>query len=109
MLGEYSALWSYVNQDNARLTVRVLQLQQQETRIANELYRERPRLMNVEKWRRDAVISEDDGIELIRQQIVNANSELEYVRSYLANYDKYINALSRELTRKMHETQLPRQ
>ena len=105
LLGKYTLLWSYVNQDAARLKVTLLRLQHQESRRTNDMFRENPRLSHVEKWRRDAVVSEDSYIEAVRQQISRAEAELEYANMYLANYDRYINALSRELTRKMSEYQ----
>lgn len=107
MLGKYTLLWSYVNQDFARLKVRKLWLEQQEARRANEYLRTNPRLNHVEKWKRDALLKEDTIMEELQQQLTNVNAELEYTAMYLANYDRYITALSRELSRKMNERQLP--
>jgi hypothetical protein len=107
LLGKYTLLWSYVNQDFARLKVRKLWLEQQEARRANEYLRTNPRLNHVEKWKRDALLKEDTIMEELQQQLTNVNAELEYTAMYLANYDRYITALSRELSRKMNERQLP--
>lgn len=108
LLGKYTLLWTFVNQDMARLKVRLLRLQHQEGVRVSEMFRHRPQLNQIEKWKRDSVISEDTQVESLRRQTSAINVELEYSGMYLANYDRYILALSRELTRKTHEQGLNR-
>ena len=108
LLGKYTLLWTYVNQDMARLRVKALKLSQKETNRINSKLREMPALNQIERWKRDALLAEDESIEFIRTEQTRTSMELEQCGMYLANYDKYINALSRELTRKTHEVSLHR-
>ncbi len=108
LLGKYTLLWSYVNQDVSNLKVRQLKLQQREQLRLNQIFRENPAVNRLEKWRKDSVIAEDTYIEAIRSAMLTTNMQLETMNMYLANFDRYINALSRELTRKTHETSLHR-
>jgi hypothetical protein len=103
LLGKYTLLWSYVNQDRARLEVQLLRLQRLDSLRVNQMLRDNHRLNHIDKWRRDAVIAEDEQMETLKQQISSVQAELKYASMYLENYDRYANALSRELTRKTHE------
>lgn len=103
LLGKYTKLWAFVNQDRARLRVQLIRLQQQEGKRINNIFRQRPTLNNLEKWKREAVLSEDEVIEQIRANRAAVEIALTHSEMFLENYDRYTNALSRELTRKTHE------
>lgn len=66
--------------------------------------RENRGMNTLERWKRDAIIDRDADVEMIRREKAKIQEEKIYAEMYLANFEKYLNALSRELTRKTAET-----
>lgn len=100
LLGKYTSLWAFVNEDACRTTQHLLRLDSAEQTRMNQMIGRRPALTTLEKFRRDQLFAVDPVIATYRREkkilhIHKAASDM-----FLANYDKYINALSRELTRK---------
>ena len=102
--GKYSLMYSYVNQDLARLTVRMLQLQTKESLTINGICRANRGLNTVERWKRDTILGQDSDVEMLRAEMAKIQQAKVFAEMYLSNYEKYLNALSRELTRKTAET-----
>lgn len=107
LIGKYTLLYSYANQELSKLNVLILQSERREEIRVNDLFRTRPSLNQIEKWRRDSVLAEDTEIEEIRTNINRLQIQKEFTQMYLSNFDRYVNALSRELTRKTHESPYP--
>jgi hypothetical protein len=103
LLGKYTQLYAYANQELALLGVRLLRVQFQRDIRRNEIFRKRPGLNGIERWRRDAVLDEDSQME----QLGAAENLIERQKVMLqmaqTNFDRYLVALSRELTRKTTE------
>ena len=108
LLGKYTKLYVYANQNACAINVALLRLDTRESLLRNSLFRNRPSLNNLDRWRRDAVISEDSQMERI---VIERNSLLEkkeLIQNFLTTYDRYVVALSRELSRKTSERDFPR-
>ncbi len=103
LLGKYSQLWAYTNQELCKINVAILRLQTAESRRRNEIFRRNPAVNSQDRWRRDAVLESDPLIEKFLHEIEVNKMRRTYTDTYLANFDRYINALSRELSRKMNE------
>ena len=103
LLGKYTLLQSYVSQDLARINVRILHLEGSKARRINEMFRVQMNLNSQERWRRDAIVEDDEQVEEINRQFLRYRTEKTYAEMYVGIYEKYISALSRELTRKLSE------
>ncbi len=100
---KYTLLYAFANQGLADANVSILKLQNQRNNRENELYRENPRLNNIEKWKRDARIREDTQIESFHFRLCYQHQVRITLEMLITNYEKFINALSRELSRKNFE------
>lgn len=103
LLSKYTLLYSYANQHVSKLSVKEIQLQTMESMRKNHIFRSRPYLNAQERWRRDSIIEEDRKIEEFRRRRSYLSQEKMLVQAYLDNYERYINALSRELSRKQFD------
>ena len=102
-LAKYTELHAYANQELSAIKVRLLMNGTEDSVTRNKLLRERPNLNGIEKWRKEAVMDSDEEIEKLyteSQSLKVAQTQLEMLT---VNYDRYIQTLSRELTRKLSE------
>jgi hypothetical protein len=100
---KYSELYTYANQELARANIAILKLQTEETFLKSKIFVENPRINHLERWKRDCLIDADPRMEEIYRLLSKFRVEKEYAQMAVTNYDKYINALSRELSRKTAE------
>lgn len=108
LIGKYTALYAYANQALSAANIEILKCQSAIDLMKQYLTRSNPMMNSQEKWRRDASVDSDPRMEkLIKDQNV-ARQRKEQCQMYVANFDKYIAALSRELTRKTHESDFAR-
>jgi hypothetical protein len=108
MLGKYTQMYAYANQELSLLNVALLGLQTQEARRTTEMFKANPSLNHQERWRRDCVVDTDPQIMNIQMEISLTKQSREVVQMFLNNYDRYLTALSRELSRKAHDNDLSR-
>ena len=106
--GKYTQLFAFANQELSLVNVRILELQTAESLRINAVFRDNPSLNQQERWRRDAVLDTDIEMEKIHRQLAMAKAEREMTQMYIGNFDRYLVALSRELSRKSHEQDLGR-
>ena len=100
---KYTLLYAYANQEMATVTVSVLRQHQKRNIRENQIFRRRPAINRLDKWRRENIIEEDHQIEQIRSTLSELQIRKEVLQMLLVNYEKFIAALSRELSRKMFE------
>ena len=100
---KYTLLYSYVNQERSRANVELLRAKAKEGAAINDILRQRPTINAQEKWRRDAAMNTEPRLVKVREEIDEIIIKKEIAEMYLANYEKYIAALSRELSRKTSE------
>jgi hypothetical protein len=100
---QYTELYTYANQELAKANVAIIQLQTEEAFLRNKIFIESPRINQLERWRRDSLVEADPRLEAIHKSLVKFRVEKEFAQMAVTNYDKYINALSRELSRKAAE------
>lgn len=100
LLGKYTQLWALVNQDSCRITQELLRYDAAEQSRINEMIDRRPAINTLEKYKKDGVFGADPKIASYRRSRKSLHIQKAATEFYLTTYDKYINALSRELTRK---------
>jgi hypothetical protein len=100
LIGKYTQLWGLVNQDACRITQELLRYDAAEQDRINEILEHRPGVNRLEKYKKDGVFGADPKIAHYRRARKALHIQRAAVEMYLQTYDKYINALSRELTRK---------
>lgn len=105
--GKYTQLYTYANQELCRINVRLIELQTKESLVQSAMIHERNGLNQIERWKRDAIIDSDPRMIAVKAEIARAKKEKEYNAMYLANFDRYLIALSRELSRKGQEYRSP--
>lgn len=103
LLGKYTELAAYTSQELSRINIEVLRLQTEISSRRNFLFHRNPSMNAQERWRRDAVLDSDFGMEKFDREISNQKMRKEYTEMFLGNFEKYITALSRELSRKTHD------
>lgn len=101
--GKYTQLYCFANQGLAKINMDILRLQTEDSLRRNKIFRTSPHINSQERWRRDTVIDSDPEIERITKEIADKKQEREFVQMYVNNYDRYLTALSRELSRKSHD------
>jgi len=106
--GKYTQLYAYANQELSRINVKIIELETRERLRRNYLFRVSPSMNSQERWRRDAVLDSDTKIEEIAMERDKQRMARVHTEMFVANYEKYLNALSRELSRKTHESSLRR-
>lgn len=106
LLGKYTALFSYVQQELAITNRQLLALDTADKQRRNEMMRKRPGLSHIEKNKREAVFDSDEKIQEYYQRRQMNHQNRIAGEAFLAIYEKYIWALSRELTRKGTEENL---
>lgn len=101
--GKYTQLFVFANREATRLSVEIMRAETQEALAVSATFRRFPAINAQERWKRDAVLDSDPEIENIRRQISVYRQEQEIAKCFAANYQAYIGALSRELSRRMQE------
>lgn len=100
LLGKYTALWAYANQDLSEIQRKLLGLDAAEQERINEIYSNRPAINTVEKYKKEGIFSSDRKISQYRRFRKGLHMQRASTEMFLQNFQAYINALSRELTRK---------
>lgn len=100
LLGKYTQLWTYVQQDLSRLEQETLKLDSAERERKHEIITGNPRINTIEKHKREAFYDGDSKMRGINRARSVIDLRKASSHSFLSIYDKYIQALSRELTRK---------
>jgi hypothetical protein len=108
LLGKYTQLYVFANAETCKCSVRILRLQTALSLKKAALLRDDPHLNTLEKWRRDTVLDCDEEIMNMEAAIGSLKSEQQVAETARDNFDRYISALSRELTRKTNEEQKQR-
>ena len=102
LLGKFTALQVYANQEHARIQSLLVEAQTEIQLRETEVFRANPAMNHQERWKRDAVVSSDPVIMELTRRIGRLKAEREYASGFALNYERYVNALSRELSRQCH-------
>jgi hypothetical protein len=103
LIGKYSQAYAYVNQARCQLVIAILKAEAELSEVQSQIFKGRPSINFQERWRRDAIVETDQRIAEIRVQAYKLRQQKEYTEMWLQNLDRYLTALSRELTRKMQD------
>lgn len=100
LLGKYTLLYSYAAQDMAFLNQESLRIESHERIRRSEIVQQNPRINTIEKYKREAFFEADSKLRSLQEHRTVVNIRKETTGMFMNNFDKYIQALSRELTRK---------
>lgn len=100
LLGRYTALYAYACFVAAEATEADLCLQSQELLRRGTVFRQNPSVNGQARWKRDAYLITDAALEGVAISRGRHRIKAEWAKAYQAIYDRYIQALSRELTRR---------
>ena len=104
LMGKYTEMYSYAAAEAAKAEVQLLILATGGKKVETDILQSRPELLHKEKWRKDLIINTDpQKVELLKKE-QHWQIRLRYAKMFLEIYEKYLNALSRELTRKSTDT-----
>ena len=101
LLGKYTDLQAYVNSQRTSYIVECLRLQTLMERLETEAFIEQPQIAHLQRWRRDQKINSDSRMRDLKAKYYWYSQLREVAQLYFDNYQAYIQALSRELSRKL--------
>ena len=99
-MGKYTGLLAYAHQDLSELNRESLRLDAMERERRFAMMQENPRLNTLEKHKREAFYEADRTMRRVFNQRTYVNMSKEHTMMFMANYERYIAALSRDLTRR---------
>lgn len=100
LLGKYTMLYAYAAQERSRAYLEELKADQELSQVEAGITSEAPQIQHIERWKRDAILASYPEIQKARMKQFMAVQRKEIAGTYASNYDRYVQALSRELTRK---------
>jgi hypothetical protein len=102
--GKYTMLFAFALQNLAQINIAIIQYQTEDSLVRNKIFKDRPFVNHQERWKRDAVIDADSQVEAVMAKLAKKKMERETAQMFVTVFEKYIAALSRELSRKTKET-----
>ena len=103
LLGKYTQLYAFANAEVCKANMALLRLDTRESLRRATLLRQQPSLNAQERWRRDTVLDCDADISALNAERLQHRLAKELAETARGNFEKYIAALSRELSRKGYE------
>jgi hypothetical protein len=100
LLGKYTLLLTFAAQDLSELNQAGLRLDVMEKNRKYDLFTEKPQMNSLEKHKREAFFETDRQMRELYKQRAAVNIRKCHTEMFIANFDRYIVALSRELTRR---------
>lgn len=102
LIGKFSLAYAYACSLRAGADVDLMAAELREQVSRAQLYRERPALISsLERHKRDAILEMEPAIIAAKTAAVEARQKREYAWHMIQAYEKLLNALNRELTRKL--------
>lgn len=100
LIGKFTQLQAYVNAELAECEAEIIRLRAKMREEKVTFFVTKPGLNNQEKWKRDAVLEAEEGVRKVQRGIEQHEADAKIIRCYVENYERYISALSRDLTRR---------
>jgi hypothetical protein len=100
LLGKYTALLCYAEAQLAKYQQEILMLENKASQLAIFIYKEEPSIRTLEKNKREMKIATDDGMIKIKSRLSTLRSCEVATSMFVKNYERFVTALSRELSRK---------
>lgn len=100
LIAKFTEMLAYVTFERARCEAEITSLLGHLKKTKVGIFITRPGINNQEKWKRDSVVDSDENVLSTEEQISRLKSEVEIIRCYCDNYERYVAALSRDLTRR---------
>lgn len=103
LIGKYTALLCYAQGYLSGIVVSILDTEQRLSLTESKILIDEPRYIHLEKWKRDSLVKTDSRIRHLNYELSNNRKAKEIAEAFVANYERCIAALSKELTRKMSQ------
>lgn len=100
LIGQYTVLLAYAQEDLAELSREMVRLDYEEKSVTARMLVQRPQLNTIPKHQREGVIETDASILIIRRQQKEAAMKKEHTAMFVARFQSFISALSRDLSRR---------
>jgi hypothetical protein len=97
---KYAELFVFVNQAVAKYAFLANSAEADIAKAKQKIYADRPALVQIEKWRFDHIVNTDPAVAKLASLAMRYRAKRDYLSAIAANYEKYIAALSRELSRR---------
>jgi len=101
LMGKYAALLAFVEQEATTWRIHELKVGQQMEDAKGEFLAENPKLLFLERWKLDARMGAAVKTQNLARRITTIRTLKERAESLVRTYDRLINVLSRELSRRL--------
>lgn len=101
LMGKYAALLAFVEQESTSWTILELRTEQELEQQQTQFMLVNPRTVFLERWRLDIRMKQDLKIQSLRVRLSKIRELKERAASMVRTYDRLINVLSRELSRRL--------
>lgn len=101
LMGKYAGLLAFVEQEATTWEIQSIRLAQSMEAFEGQHIRENPKLMFLERWRIDASVKRDPAMSDMRKRMSHIRVLKERALSLVRTYERLINVLSRELSRRI--------
>jgi len=103
LLGKYTQLAVFALNALSQISMAITLTESHFLRARNQLLKDKPTLLGTEKWRFDKVVENDDAFLALEQKMTEFKMKKEYLTGLTGTFEKFIYALSRELSRRGFE------
>lgn len=101
LMGRYASLAAFVEQEATTWSMAVIRLEQELEEAESQFMLKNPKTLFLERWRLDNRLRQDLTLRSIHRRLTGARALRERAQSLVRIYERLINVLSRELSRRM--------
>lgn len=100
LIGKFTQLLAFANAEACRFKVDLMHVESAETLRRRELMLTQPAMNSLERWRRDSTLDLDMQVMELERRKISLRTQLLAAETARDNFDRYVWALSRELSRR---------
>lgn len=101
LMGKYAALAAFVEQEATTWSMAVIRIEQELEEGESQFMLKHPKTVFLERWRLENKLRQDLALRAIHRRLTGARTLRERAQSLVRIYERLINVLSRELSRRM--------
>jgi hypothetical protein len=98
--GKYTKIYTFCNQALASAAIRITHYEAEIYKAKQKVHLEKPSLISLERWRIDHITSSDPEVVRLSSLLLKNKMKKDYLTGIVENFDRYLIALSRELSRR---------
>jgi len=99
-MGQFTEMYAYASCVLAKATCEEISSLTEEAEAKGRIFRESPGVNSQARWRRDAVLMTDSRLGEVNLRRNRIKIRMETAKAFVTIYDRYVQVLSRELTRR---------